>query len=221
MTGSGGDKGADTERLAAVPLFPLPNTVFFPNTLLPLHVFEPRYRQMTEHAIEGDGMIVIANARPEQGSGALADLHPIGGLGRIVHHERLADGRFHILMQGIARVRLCEQLPTDGLLYRRARLSVVDSVIADAEALAEELNTLRSCYAQVRNCCASEHLGDLCERVTDPGVLADVVCSSVLDDPASRQAALEEGCVVSRLKRANDALAGVLLGSMGKGSPVH
>jgi Lon protease-like protein len=202
-------------------MFPLPGSVFFPNTLLPLHIFEPRYRQMTEHCLDGDGLMLIANLRSVEAPGTLSDVHPVAGLGRIVHHERLADGRFHILLQGLARARLAEELPPDGLLYRRARAELLDSVVSDPGAVRDEVSTLKACYSQVTHCCASEHLADLCERVNDAGVLADVVCASVLEDPQDRQAALEEACVVSRLKRANDALANLLLGNMGDGSPVH
>jgi Lon protease-like protein len=211
------------ERLSALPLFPLPGAVLFPNTLLPLHVFEPRYRQMTEHCLDGDGLMVIVKKRDDEDSADLSDVFEVGGLGRIVHHERLPDGRYHILLQGLARVRLVEELPKEGLLYRRARGVCVRDDDADAKAVLAELETLKACYTQVmhRSAFAQGHLGDLCQRVDDPGVLADVVCASVLEASDDRQAALEDACVLSRLKRASDALAALLLGEVGSDSPVH
>lgn len=205
------------ERLEAVPLFPLPGTVFFPHTLLPLHVFEPRYRQMTEHVLAGDGlMAVVLQKHDDDERGDLSDLHHTAGLGRVVHHERLPDGRFHILLQGIARVSLLEELPMEGHLYRRARARVQCAPPYDESDVRRELATLKACYAQVLDTspAARERLGDLTRRVAHPGVLADVVCASVLDDPATRQAALEDTCVVGRLQKANEALATLLLGQL-------
>lgn len=204
------------ERLEALPLFPLPGTVFFPHTLLPLHVFEPRYRQMTEHVLTGDGLMAVVLQKHDDERGDLGDLHPTAGLGRVVHHERLPDGRFHILLQGIARVSLVAELPMDGRLYRRARARIQSTPPYDERDVQRELATLKACYAQVLDACPSarERLGDLTRRVVNPGVLADVVCASVLDDPATRQAALEDTCVVGRLQKANEALATLLLGNL-------
>lgn len=204
------------ERLDALPLFPLPGTVFFPHTLLPLHVFEPRYRQMTEHVLDGDGLMAVVLQKHDDERGDLSDLHRTAGLGRVVHHERLPDGRFHILLQGIARVSLIEELPMDGRLYRRARARVQGTPPYDEAELRRELSTLKACTAQVLDAspAARERLGDLTRRVAHPGVLADVVCASVLDDPATRQAALEDTCVIGRLQKANEALATLLLGHL-------
>ncbi len=204
------------ERLEALPLFPLPGTVFFPHTLLPLHVFEPRYRQMTEHVLAGDGLMAVVLQRDGDEERGLLDLYRTAGLGRVVHHERLPDGRFHILLQGVARVALLEELPRDGVSYRRARARVVSTPAYDEAEMERELSTLKACYAQVMDQCplARERLGDLTRRVAHPGVLADVVCASVLEDPCTRQAALEDTCVVGRLKKANDALATLLLGNL-------
>lgn len=204
------------ERLEALPLFPLPATVFFPHTLLPLHVFEPRYRQMTEHVLGGDGLMAVVLQKSDDERGDLSDLHRTAGLGRVVHHERLPDGRFHILLQGIARVQLLEELPMDGRLYRRARAAIAAPPPFDEADVRRELSTLKACYAQVLEACPAlrDRLADLTRRVPHPGVLADVVCASVLDDPATRQAALEDPCIVGRLKRANEALATLLLGHL-------
>lgn len=211
------------EYLEALPLFPLPGTVFFPNTLLPLYVFEARYRQMTEHALEGDGLLAVVLRRDEEERDQLLDLFTVAGLGRIVHHERLPDGRFHILLQGLARVELSEELSSPELLYRRAKARVVAEPPVDDEALGRELATLKACYAKVLDTCptAREQLGELTRRIVDPGVLADVICATVLEDPCTRQAALEDHCVVGRLRKANDALASLLLGNMTHSALVH
>ena len=89
-------------------LFPLPGVVLFPHAILPLHIFEPRYRQMTEDALASDRFITIVQVRPpaEWASPGEPTLEEYGCLGRIFKHERLPDGRFNFLLLGRKRVRL-------------------------------------------------------------------------------------------------------------------
>jgi ATP-dependent Lon protease len=103
-----------------VPMFPLPNVFLFPGTLMPLHIFEQRYRQMIEDSLDGPGRIVIATvleAHHDECAGA-PPVHHIAGLGEIARHERLPDGRFLIVLAGLARV-LIREVPSDRL-YRKA-----------------------------------------------------------------------------------------------------
>jgi Lon protease-like protein len=200
--------------LAALPIFPLPGTVFFPHTLLPLHIFEPRYRQMTQQVIDGAGYMAIVLSDPSQ-TGAPVGCARVAGLGRLVHHEKLPDGRFHILLQGIVRVALDDELPLDGLLYRRARAHVVESEspAVDDRRVQEQLNTLRGCYARLCDAHpeSKNTLGDLPLRLAEPAVLADLVAAALIEDVALRQQVLEEKRLLRRLEGANDALATLLL----------
>jgi Lon protease-like protein len=93
-----------------VPLFPLPRVWLFPRVVLPLHIFEPRYRQMIEDILDGPGRIVLGTIVPGHEAEHLGapPVEAIGGLGEIGHHERLADGRFHLFLVGLARVRIRE-----------------------------------------------------------------------------------------------------------------
>jgi Lon protease-like protein len=114
-------------------LFPLPEVVLFPHALLPLHIFEPRYRQMTEDALADDGLITMVQIRPTAKSAPWSEPAPIldvGCVGRIVKHERLPDGRFNFLLLGLKRVRLVRENPS-GRLYR----------IAEAELLHDHEST--------------------------------------------------------------------------------
>jgi len=93
-----------------VPLFPLPNLFLFPGTVMSLHIFEPRYRQMVEDSLDGPGRLVIASVLEEwrdRLEGA-PPVHRVAGLGEIARHERLPDGRFVILVAGLARARIQE-----------------------------------------------------------------------------------------------------------------
>ena len=91
-------------------LFPLPDVVFFPRTNLPLHIFEPRYRQLMRDALAGDRRIAIALLQPGweadyEGSPAV---HPICCVGVISSHEELDDGRFNLVLLGEQRIRICD-----------------------------------------------------------------------------------------------------------------
>jgi Lon protease-like protein len=101
-------------RVRTIPLFPLPGVVLFPGTLLPLHIFEPRYLALVAHALETDrviGMAMIANHLPEQVSG-FPPIHDFGGAGTIVEHERLEDGRYNIVLEGSFRFRIVREEPS-------------------------------------------------------------------------------------------------------------
>lgn len=109
-----------------VRLFPLPNLVLFPHIVQPLHIFEPRYRRLMEDALAGDRMIAMALLRPgwEEDYDKAPPLYPVVCLGRITSEERLADGRFNLLLRGLARLRVLEEHNTDHP-YRTARAEVL------------------------------------------------------------------------------------------------
>ena len=104
----------------------------FPHSVVPLHIFEPRYRQMLDDALDRVGQLVTATTHPhaeDEGPNDPPPLLPVGCVGQILDHERLPDGRYNILLQGLCRVEI-EELneATDERLYRLGRLSpVVDS----------------------------------------------------------------------------------------------
>ncbi|MBI2214061.1 MAG: LON peptidase substrate-binding domain-containing protein [Acidobacteria bacterium] len=117
-----------------LPLFPLPNVVFFPRTRLPLHVFEPRYRQMVADAMASDeriGMILLEEGWEADYYGAPA-VHPVGTLGQIESLSALEDGRFNLILNGQARFRVVEQVSDSP--YRVARVMRLPDVAAPPEA---------------------------------------------------------------------------------------
>lgn len=110
------------------PVFPLADGVLFPHTLMPLHVFEPRYRQMIGEALDSLGFIAMAlfdgSVSPEEYLRGRPPLRPYVGVGHIRHYETLADGRYLILLQGICRARIRGEI--DHRPYRLCRLDPVD-----------------------------------------------------------------------------------------------
>jgi len=107
------------------PIFPLPNVVLFPGTYLPLHIFEPRYRQLTEAALAGDAVIGMVLLRPDvDAMAARAPIFAVGCAGRIVEHRRLDDGRFHLLLYGERRFRIARELESRAL-YREVEAELL------------------------------------------------------------------------------------------------
>src|SRR5213078_2405108 len=86
-----------------VPVFPLPNVILFPGMFLPLHIFEPRYREMTADAIRGERLIAMALLKPgwENHYEGRPPIHPIMGMGKIVEQEALKDGRYNLVLLGL------------------------------------------------------------------------------------------------------------------------
>lgn len=106
-----------------IPLFPLPNVVLFPDVYLPLHIFEERYRAMTRQALGGTrliGMTVLREGSADGYDGA-PPIYATGCAGAIVHHEALPDGRFNIVLQGVARFDVQREVP-DAAPFRVARV---------------------------------------------------------------------------------------------------
>ena len=113
---------------STLPLFPLPNVVLFPGVFLPLHIFESRYRAMTEDALSGDRMIGMALLKPgfEAEYEGRPPIYPVGCVGLVTHAERLADGRFNLMLQGVERFRVREE--DDSRVYR---MGLIDRLSGD------------------------------------------------------------------------------------------
>jgi Lon protease-like protein len=119
-----------------VPVFPLDSVLLVPGGLLPLHVFEPRYRALVADAVAGERR--IAMALPRLGHSVDGEeappLHPVCGMGLIVHHDLLADGRSHIVLLGQERVRIVKELES-GRPYRLVRAEIVEDVLTAGEEI--------------------------------------------------------------------------------------
>jgi hypothetical protein len=106
----------------AIPIFPLSNVVLFPNVFLPLHIFEPRYREMVADALEGDRIIGMVLLRPgwEAEYEGRPPVYPIGCAGVITNAAQLSDGRYNIVLQGLEKFRVLGE--EEGRSYRIARV---------------------------------------------------------------------------------------------------
>jgi len=107
----------------SIPIFPLPNTVLFPNVFLPLHIFELRFKRMMTDALLGDRIIGMTLLRPgwESDYEGCPAVFSVGCAGLITHSEILKDGRYNIVLRGLQKFQICGE--DNGQGYRIARVS--------------------------------------------------------------------------------------------------
>ncbi len=186
-----------------VPIFPLPDVTLFPQTFLPLHVFEARYRAMVIDALARDRRLAVARLEPgyERSYAGKPAVRPVAGLGEIVSCERLPTGRYNILLRGTGRIRIERELPTDTLyrLVRAARLAdeppagdVSDLVTRIRAACGRLLDALDR---------PRDLLGAVLAPEQPPSVVADRAAAGFIADPVLRQELLETPSVQRRLAR--------------------
>jgi Lon protease-like protein len=191
-----------------LPIFPLPDVTFFPHTMLPLHVFEARYRAMITDALARDRKIAVVRLKPgfEASYAGKPPVFLVAGAGEIVSWERLATGRYNILVKGEWRVRIESELPTD-TLYRIVTAQALDDVEPAAD--------VSPALARIRDLCgrllqALDRPSDLLDAALaadqKPGVIADRIAAAVVPDPDLRQELLETREVTRRLERLGGAL---------------
>jgi Lon protease-like protein len=195
--------GSVIEDLA---LFPLPSAVLFPGMQLPLHIFELRYRAMTEHVLSGSRQIavVLLENGPSDSHGQPA-IAQVAGVGEIVHHQALSDGRYNILLSGKARVELRE-LPFAGP-FRRARAQVLPSaqgVVNSSEVAALVFGATRLA-ALLRQ---RESTFDLkLPNVQDAAATVDACAHQLVVEAEERQELLETLDLSARVRRCIEILA--------------
>ena len=100
-----------------IPVFPLSNAIFFPNTVLPLNIFEPRYKQMTEHALNQNGIIGMVQTTQEKDGNNKPVVYDVGCLGYIDQYSNTPDGRYLINLKGVSRFRIINEVNSENM-YR-------------------------------------------------------------------------------------------------------
>ena len=183
------------------PVMVLPNALLFPNALLPLFIFEPRYREMLAWALEHERMFCIALMKPGIGEAETTDdFHHTAGLGLVRACVGRDDGTSHLILQGLARVRFTgfvQDAP-----FRIAELRELPSRPPE-EFSAESLTSkaLELCaQARANGAAVPEAFDQQLAKIDDPCVLCDVVAHTFLRDAARRQDVLEELRVGERLR---------------------
>lgn len=197
---------------APVPLFPLPEAILLPQSVAPLHIFEPRYQQMIEHTLDGAGQIAMACFSDDQwrhGDNSLPELRPVTCLGQIVQHQRVSDG-YQIILHGICRARIATMVEPEGsTLYRAAHLRPLkdesseainlDNIRAEFESLLcdTDLSQMQS-VGMVLKCMESEHF--------DTSTLLEIIAAALVRDTDRRYAILAESSIMGRADIIRDEL---------------
>ena len=191
---------ADVAFSGTVRLFPLPNLVMFPHVMQPLHVFEPRFCELLEEAMATDRMIGMVLLAPgwERDYEGRPPIEKVACLTRVVTHERRSDGRHNILIQGLARVGLVEELPPSKP-FREARAELL------TDRNAEITSRQRALEQQLVDLCrtADPHQArspfiELLEKDSQLGTITDLIASALELTLATRQQLLAELDVVRR-----------------------
>jgi Lon protease-like protein len=190
--------------LARLPLFPLPNVVLFPNALLPLHIFEDRYRVMVRDLLAGERHLVMGFIQPDARDDDPRPLvAPIAGVGEVVMAHELPDGRFNLIVRGRVRVRIDRELDSDRPYRLVAASALPDTVAGDANELRDAEQALRALLEQLADAIpdGSEPLREVVGAAQTPTELADVIASELIPNAALRQQLLETLDVGKRIER--------------------
>lgn len=189
----------------AIALFPLDHVALMPQQLLPLHVFEPRYRQMVEDALDRSGqfaMAVFRGSRWKQEYHGKPPIMPAVCIGQISRHEKLEDGRYNVLVQGVCRAKVVRELPAQGEhLYREAMLEPVGIASGeDADVTETRLTPLRAhvqaslAEGPLRHLRAADAMLKFTENPRVPTVaLMEILTATLVEDGKLRYQLLEEG----------------------------
>jgi len=186
-----------------IPLFPLPGAVLLPHGAMPLHIFEPRYRAMVQDALDGPGLIAMAIVDEEDWTDGQAapPLRPAVGLGVIAQHQQLPDGRYHLVLQGLARATIDTELDRIecDTPYRQAMLQPIDEPTMEID-LDEHRRRLTGMMTRpplddlVR-------VGAINQWLTDEigtAALVDVCIGALVQEAEQRYAMLAEGDASAR-----------------------
>jgi Lon protease-like protein len=188
-----------------MPIFPLDSVSLLPQQVVPLHIFEPRYRQMIERCLDSSGQLAMGvfsgdawkleyHGRPR--------LRRAVCVGHIVQHERLADGRFNVLIQGVCRAKIVREMPADGeRLYREAMLEPIGNENAEADNLPEVRKRIEQLLhdGQIGKFTAAQPVLEWINNEEIPSaVLLELVTFALISEPAIRYRLLAEGDVGER-----------------------
>ena len=201
----------DVNPFSAVPLFPLPSVVLFPRAVLPLHIFEERYKFMTADALRGDRQLAMALLKPgwERDYYQKPAIEPVVCIGTILTHEKLPDGKYNFLLQGHTRARVVREV--GGKPYRLATLEPIEETeVMEIDLEGERLRLAgmfeRSPLATLPT---AAQFREIIAGPLPTSDVVDLVAFNLIEDLPLKQSLLAEGDVLARVARTLDALAGL------------
>jgi uncharacterized protein len=196
----------------SVPVFPLPNVVFFPRALLPLHIFEERYKAMTADVLAGDRLVAMALLRPgwEANYYCTPAIEPVVCVGKIVSSERLEDGKFNFLLHGRMRARIIEEERSRP--YRIVRVQPMpESPILEIDLANQRQQLIEMiCSEPLVALPATQELKRIVTSPMGTGDVADLLAYHLLNNVALKQALLADTDIPRRVSRLISALDAAL-----------
>lgn len=200
-------------RWADLPVFPLPRLVLFPGTALPLHVFEPRYREMMADCLERgvhDKLIAVVQLKPgwEPHYEGRPPIYDVAGVGEVAEHRQNPDGTYDVVLSAVARVRLRELAP-EGLSYRRAEATVLHDRTPKAGVDGADVAALVSLATRIGVLVKRELPGFALQTSESdpPSLLTNRIADQLVLDPQARQDLLETLDVAARVRTLTTHLA--------------
>ena len=211
--------------LAALPIFPLPGSALFPGSVLPLHVFEPRYRELVADVLAERRLMAIARLQPgfEDQYDGRPPVFEICGAGFIAEHQRRSDGRYDILLRGLSRVRIVREHPPASR-YRVVQATALPDLPVDPAVTSALEQKLASLWADL-----APHLPDalrdlsaLTKEARSGGAVADRLAGALFADPELTQRLMTELDPAERLGHITEQLS-ELAEQLGKkrGTPLN
>ena len=190
-----------------IPLFPLPNLVFFPRTYVPLHIFEPRYREMVQAAAASHrmvGMVLLKEGWEADYEGTPA-IFAMGCVGRMMNVQRLSDGRSNILLQGLRRFEIQHEVGAES--YRQGRIVLKDLFQPDA-ALPTEIRReiVKVVAGFIRNREDGVALSAMLKQQIHDDVLVQNLSFALDFTPLEKQFLLESDSLIQQGRRLLDLL---------------
>jgi Lon protease-like protein len=188
-----------------VPVFPLPNVVLFPGMFLPLHIFEPRYREMTRDALKGERLLAMALLKPgwQNDYAGAPPIHQVLGMGKIIEDAELDDGRYNLVLFGLVRVRILKEVGSGP--YRSARVELIEEPAPDLKGTERKRRTLIAMYVQIMKELTQGAVAAPPDDVP-LGMLCDLVASLFKLESPAKQELLEELDVAARCDRLLDLI---------------
>lgn len=215
MTESKSERDRLREQLQRLPIFPLHRVQLFRRAILPLYVFEPRYREMTAACLAGDKLMAIAQLKPgfEANYQGRPAVRAIAGLGKIIAHRENPDGTYNILLEGLGRVRIVEELPPDHS-YREVRAQLVRDRIIDGFDQQAARDTLRLLIDKLSHFVGESgaSLRSLFTETKRLPCLVDVLSSALIQKPALRRKLFECRDLAARVELLTVSLAKLVAG---------
>lgn len=202
------DDLGETGQRVEVPIFPLPNVVLFPHAVLPLHIFEERYKAMTAHALAGDRLIAMALLEPgwEKDYYGIPAIDPAVCVGKIISHERLPDGCYNFLLLGASRGKVIREPRRRP--FRVAEVEIVPACTSPAPALAGLRDRLSAVFE--KGAFAATPIARQFRQMFIDGIatadIADLVAFNFLDAIPLKQQLLAETDAAARIARLLAAL---------------